>query len=1819
MTSKTTELGLTASVSEKSTVIIKLNNLSTKSTTAYLTQGLVAGDSGHATASYAWKYDNMFAKGPEDGIYNVEVIARDDAGNESAPRTLEAVRIDRTPPKIYGQITSPYVLSNMGANAYKTTLSYNLAEAKSAKIKIYNTNTGALVDTIPAAPSADGVNRVLWDGSSSALPKGAYKFQLIAEDEYGNVGTAFASCVKDGIAPVISFPAEDNAEVAGTIAIRGTAIDPDWTNDRPFKNYKIFYKKNGSAAWESNFAEVPLINRGPSDPKNVSSRPLQNDSTLAYLQTNSLENGDYEIRVEVEEDGGAKLTASRRVKVDNDSLSASSIQSPYVRLKPVPSAVEFKSDDSVKLPLGFLNSVKPANVYVEVVRPSPRSGEGGPSPEAMVDEVVFFKYFPNILGAPFIGKPDYQAGTDLGYFIWSDDDGYHLRWSADGNSHKFTGSIVLVGSGSYADVKQIGGGITVRAPLISWDTSLSGGEGGIDFKAASGQLMITPKIDEDPSSPSFTADNVYLGVSRFSQQYLPIIIDAAGQRLVDVSSMGRAAESSNLERSTQNIEWNGKLDTGAYVDNGTYIIRVRAEGADGVGVATDEALVEIKTPFSMSVKEVTPANREFSSLSMPDRVSVQYTVSKDSLVTANVFDSNGQFKAKISDSVEVLGSANAYNLSWRGNYPDPESGQVATGGKYEIVLTVAAKDGSESRTETIDGISVTSFNTDDKFVSLSPVGEERPFFNGTALERIRLASGDSPYFLEIKGHGKYHPPKDFSYTLTATGKQRITAYPYVPFAALMHRGFNRVNIKTKNNLAGNYADFVCNPKFGEWWDRDGGHDFDKEINSVTAALTAANYAPFSIVGSGDTNQLFGAASGVGQPGKAFNSAFLRIHFLAQGDESLELDTVDIPIAEKSYSFSISMPIDVVNKGSPAIDKYVSDFVSKQSFDYSTSLESVISTKGIFRVSLNKTNPRIFKTLMLVASPGGGIGTGGISGVSNYSCQIFVVPANSRSERQYYFNVNASLEAPIAYSRLTNRFVPWIGFTNKNNRARERQDFSGYLGDLNKLGFPGRSYFMGETAKSATAPHKGNFDAGLFSANPAGLTTTLKVDGQNIIKPQADQIKSLTDSKMSGTASDYTSYLSDEYLEFIPITSPLEGKIEYNGSAVANKIALTKQAAYPFVASTSLSYDQNGEGGKSSPFEFSWPWNESEYLAVREQQTTKQKALDNLLGGNPQNYTGPTLGGTWWELDTAEMSQRRAEKNNTRIGFGQVRFNKSSGRSEWESAQSADQILEMPASYLVLNPKYSVVGNTTGITVKLDSSSPGAKPRAEDDDTAGLEWTTADDSTLVTAAGNIKSPGLAFNPDTFLGQREYKVSSYYDVKDAALPAALKYSFLKRDPYNDLGESPVDNPNLVIDGWEVSIRDRTGNTNKDIELKGITLNGKRLEDTFALGLKLDATEARYVEVLGSAAGAYELMFFDGKTWKSIVRSNEGRSGRLAWWNVSRLNGKYTLLLRSGSFVSTQDIQIGTLVPKEGGDAFSAYKRAQLKFPSGAFVNGSKVAQDQLVTVTPVTMDEIFIRNKPIIVTSGPIVELKPSPWKFIVSSEAGADLRPTLKFIYTFDDLKELNAWNGEGTPANIPWNIHQVTENGDLQIVHDNMQSIEDAGDEKHYVFAATLDHFSTYALLPGKFTLSAPMVFADRYITNKENVNIYGTAEPGSVLSVYSFSETKDKFADSESFATAKAIGDKGTFLFENVPLRQEGNNYIYVTSHPEGNAEVMTYSDVTIVKDTVPPSVEASQNLYAFSPNGDGKYDTVEYLLKSGETGKIYLGVRGQGAGGRG
>jgi hypothetical protein len=45
----------------------------------------------------------------------------------------------------------------------------------------------------------------------------------------------------------------------------------------------------------------------------------------------------------------------------------------------------------------------------------------------------------------FDGKPTFDEGDALGYFIWRDDDTWKLRWTTFGSEHRFTGRITVEG------------------------------------------------------------------------------------------------------------------------------------------------------------------------------------------------------------------------------------------------------------------------------------------------------------------------------------------------------------------------------------------------------------------------------------------------------------------------------------------------------------------------------------------------------------------------------------------------------------------------------------------------------------------------------------------------------------------------------------------------------------------------------------------------------------------------------------------------------------------------------------------------------------------------------------------------------------------------------------------------------------------------------------------------------------------------------------------------------------------------------------------------------------------------------------------------------------------------------------------------------------------------------------------------------------------------------------------------------------------------------------------------------------------------------
>ncbi len=113
-----------------------------------------------------------------------------------------------------------------------------------------------------------------------------------------------------------------------------------------------------------------------------------------------------------------------------------------------------------------------------------------PTPTATAAESVTGRYV--LPFAVLQGAPDVRPGEELGYWLWHDDAGLHLRTTGPGPQQRFNGVLRVRGEGSFQDVERVrlehvevnqdraSTGPGERTILFHFDTY--GGVDGVDFK-----------------------------------------------------------------------------------------------------------------------------------------------------------------------------------------------------------------------------------------------------------------------------------------------------------------------------------------------------------------------------------------------------------------------------------------------------------------------------------------------------------------------------------------------------------------------------------------------------------------------------------------------------------------------------------------------------------------------------------------------------------------------------------------------------------------------------------------------------------------------------------------------------------------------------------------------------------------------------------------------------------------------------------------------------------------------------------------------------------------------------------------------------------------------------------------------------------------------------------------------------------------------------------------------------------------------------------------------------------------------------------------
>ncbi|MFA5186499.1 MAG: hypothetical protein WC551_08490 [Patescibacteria group bacterium] len=338
----------------------------------------------------------------------------------------------------------------------------------------------------------------------------------------------------------------------------------------------------------------------------------------------------------------------------------------------------------------------------------------------------------------------------------------------------------------------------------------------------------------------------------------------------------------------------------------------------------------------------------------------------------------------------------------------------------------------------------------------------------------------------------------------------------------------------------------------------------------------------------------------------------------------------------------------------------------------------------------------------------------------------------------------------------------------------------------------------------------------------------------------------------------------------------------------------------------------------------------------------------------------------------------------------------------------------------------------------------------------------------------------------------------------------YFSLDSGPYSIYASYPLnDHPLLYtfsdvvhVSDWTVDLRYPDGTVNdsfdvidmsvnssgtRDVDGDGTAESNKNTNDTFKLKLKSNAAPKRLVEVRGVVNGeTWELRYFDANTnaWAKIAEGEGARNGTLAWWDVSRLNGRsYTVIVRAfddtGAVASedTMEVAIGTMVrANEGAVVTSPYRRYAIHFDEyslcpegGPYPCDSSI--NDLITVIPIPQDTPGLYIPSGINPIGPVIEIKPD------GIELNSTYQPQLEVYFTRGEIEELYSQEPQevkdyvfGITADDPsvMAIYNLKSDGELEQLA-TINTWDDRGTpgtaDDIFRISGLLNHFSRYVVM----------------------------------------------------------------------------------------------------------------------------------------------------------
>ncbi len=156
------------------------------------------------------------------------------------------------------------------------------------------------------------------------------------------------------------------------------------------------------------------------------------------------------------------------------------------------------------------------------------------------------------------GKPSYVPGTDLGYFIWHDENGWHLRMSGDGTTNYFNATITMSAGFANSNFFGLEGGDSYggTATSIWFNLTEGSGEDSLDFNITGDTLIFDLWLND-----AYVTSSVFIGPGGSNPVSIPFTlvegVTISGNSLSDNFASGLHLVNTNIAVTDNTLSSNG--------------------------------------------------------------------------------------------------------------------------------------------------------------------------------------------------------------------------------------------------------------------------------------------------------------------------------------------------------------------------------------------------------------------------------------------------------------------------------------------------------------------------------------------------------------------------------------------------------------------------------------------------------------------------------------------------------------------------------------------------------------------------------------------------------------------------------------------------------------------------------------------------------------------------------------------------------------------------------------------------------------------------------------------------------------------------------------------------------------------------------------------------------------------------------------------------------------------------------------------------------------------------------------------------------------